>query len=459
MSSIIIISLLAIVVLFLGLYKANKALIPVSILGLLASLVLTVKDWGTNNYYYNQMILIDNYAIVFISLTIITTILILLLSKDYFERISTNVAEYIALMLFAMVGIISMISYANLSMLFIGIEIMSVCLYILAGIKKKDPQSNEAALKYFLMGAFATGFLLFGIALIYGVTGTFNIEQIGNALRLSNGNISPIFYAGVLFILVGLGFKVSAAPFHFWTPDVYEGSPTLITTFMASVVKTAGFAAFLRLFYISFAPLTEFLTPTLWMITALTITIGNVVAVYQTSFKRMLAYSSISHAGYMLMAILAMGENSQNAIFLYAAAYSVASIISFGVLIKVKQERGSDHFEAFNGLAKRNPFMAFAMTVSMCSLAGIPLTAGFFGKFFIFSTALSQNFLWLVIIAILNAAIGIYYYFKVIIAMYMKEQNADHSIELNNNYKFVLALSVIATLILGILPGLISSIL
>lgn len=459
MSSIIILSLLAIVVLFLGLYKANKLLIPVSITGLLGSLVLTLKDWNTNKYFYNQMILADNYSIVFTSLTIITTILILILSKDYFERISSNVAEYIALLLFAMVGIICMISYSNLSMLFIGIEIMSVCLYILAGIRKKDLQSNEAALKYFLMGAFATGFLLFGIALIYGVTGTFNIEQIGNALRLSNGDISPVFYAGVLLMIVGLGFKVSAAPFHFWAPDVYEGAPTLITTFMSSVVKTAGFAAFLRLFYVSFAPLAEFLTPTLWMMTALTITIGNVMAVYQTSFKRMLAYSSISHAGYMLMAILAMGEQSQNAIFLYATAYSIASVISFGILIRVQQEKGSDQFEAFNGLAKRNPFMAFAMTVAMCSLAGIPLTAGFFGKFFIFSTALSQNFIWLVIISVLNAVIGIYYYFKVIIAMYMKEQVSDSSIELNANYKFVLAFSAFATLILGILPGLISSIL
>lgn len=433
-------------------------LLPVSVLALLASLALTLNDWNTNFYYYNRMIFVDNYAIVFMALTILTTILILILSKDYFEKFSSNVAEYIALMLFSLVGVFAMVSFQNLSMLFIGIEIMSVCMYILAGIKKKNLLSNEAALKYFLMGCFATGFLLFGIALIYGVTGSFDLDQIGNALRLSNGDISPIFYAGVLMMIVGLGFKVSAAPFHFWTPDVYDGSPTLITTFMSSVIKTAGFAAFLRLFYTSFAPIIDFLTPTLWMMTALTITIGNITAVYQTSFKRMLAYSSISHAGYMLMAILAMGATSQSAVFIYATAYSIASVTAFAILIRVKKEGGSDLFTSFNGLAKRNPFLALTMTISMCSLAGIPLTAGFFGKFYIFAAALSQQFLWLVIIAVINAIIGIYYYFKVIIAMYMKEGEGT-VIKLNANYRFVLILCAIATIILGVLPGLISSIL
>ncbi len=457
MTSIVIISLLAILILFLGIYKQSKAIVPVAILGLFGALVSQIAAWNTNLYYFNQMILVDNFSIAFSGLTIISTILIIVLSRGYFEKISTNVAEYISLLLFALVGIICMVSYQNLTMLFIGIEIMSVSMYILAGIRKKDLASNEAALKYLLMGSFATGFLLFGIALVYGFTGTFNLDQIATAVGMSNGVVAPLFYAGVLFVLIGLLFKVSAAPFHFWAPDVYEGSPTLITLFMSSVVKTASFAAFLRLFLTCFASLSEFLSPTLWAVSVLTICIGNIVALQQTSFKRMLAYSSISHAGYMLMAILALGPNSTKAVFLYASAYSIASISAFAILIKVKEMTKSDNFESFNGLAKRNPFAAIALTVAMCSLAGIPLTAGFFAKFYMFTTAIAQNYIWLVAIAIINAIIGIWYYFRVVIAMYMKDVLFDSELESSLNFRVVIALTTIATIILGIFPSILSS--
>lgn len=457
MTGIIIIALVAILVLFLGVYKADKAILPVAVLGLLAALTAGILQWNTNLYYFNQMVLIDNYSIAFSSLTLVTTALILILSKGYFEKISTNVAEYVALILFAQVGVLCMTSYMDLSMLFIGIEIMSICMYVLAGIRKKDLTSNEAALKYLLMGSFATGFLLFGIALVYGTTGSFNLDKIGNDLRISNGVISPVFYVGVLFILVGLSFKVSAAPFHFWAPDVYDGAPSLITSFMSSVVKTASFAAFLRLFYTSFAPVNDFLSPTLWTLIVLTMLVGNVVAIYQRSFKRMLAYSSISHAGYMLIAILALSATSGKAMFLYAAAYSIASVIAFAALIRVKAQKGSEDFDAFNGLARKNPLLAITLTISMLSLAGIPLTAGFFGKFYMFSTALAQQYIWLVAIAILNAVIGIAYYFRVIIAMYMKEDPSGEVIELGAAYKFVLLFSAIVTVVLGVFPGILSS--
>jgi NADH-quinone oxidoreductase subunit N len=456
MTGIIIISLLAIVVLFLGLYKLNRAIIPFSIVGLSAAIASYTMAWNNPTYYFNNMIFVDNYAISFSILTIVTTILILLLSPGYFEKISTNVAEYVAMILFSLVGVLCMVSYNDLSMLFIGIEIMSVSMYILAGIRKKDLASNEAALKYFLMGSFATGFLLFGIALIYGFTGSFNIETISTIVMESGNETAALFNAGVLFMIIGLSFKVSAAPFHFWAPDVYDGAPSLITSYMSSVVKTASFAAFMRLFIVAFAGVIHIFTPTLWALTAITIIVGNVIALYQDSFKRMLAYSSISHAGYMLMAILALGPDSGNAIFYYAVAYSIASVSAFAILIKVKSLRNSESFDAFNGLGKTNPKSALALTIAMCSLAGIPLTAGFFGKFFIFTTALNQHYYWLVGIAILNAVIAFWYYFRVIIAMYMKEPISEDKLEFLPSYRIVLWVAAATSIILGLFPGFLS---
>jgi NADH-quinone oxidoreductase subunit N len=341
-------------------------------------------------------------------------------------------------------------------MLFIGIEIMSVSLYILAGIRKNDFASNEAALKYFLMGAFSTGFLLFGITLIYGASGSFDLEGIRSFVATHPHDIDPIFYTGILLIIIGLCFKVGAAPFHFWTPDVYEGAPSLITAYMSTVVKVAGFAAFLRLFSASFILMADFWAPVLMIITIITLFIGNITALYQQSFKRMLAFSSISHAGYLLFAIVAIGAGSANSVFVYATAYSIASIVAFGALILVRQQTGSDNFEGFNGLAKRNPFLALVLTISMLSLAGIPLTAGFIGKFYMFTGALANYKFWLVIIAVVNAIISIFYYFRVIIAMYFRSAERAE-VEVPPYYKFVLGLSALATILIGIYPSIISA--
>jgi NADH-quinone oxidoreductase subunit N len=456
MNTLILISVLPIVLLYLGLYKAKMALLPVTVLGLLVALGLAVMQWNNGaTPIYSGMMLFDNYAIAFSGITIISTILIVLLSKGYFEKISSHVAEYYAIILFSLAGIIVMVSYYNLTMLFIGIEIMSVSLYILAGIKKNDFASNEAALKYFLMGAFSTGFLLFGIALIYGSVGSFGLQDIRDWVLAHPRNIDPMFYVGIALIIVGLCFKVGAAPFHFWTPDVYEGSPTLVTAFMSTVVKTAGFAAFLRLFTECFSTLSDFWMPALLVITILTLFIGNITALYQRSFKRMLAFSSISHAGYLLFAIVALGASSANSVFVYATAYSIASIIAFGSLILVSQQSGSDNFDSFNGLAKKNPFLALVLTISMLSLAGIPLTAGFIGKFFMFSSALSQYQVWLVVLAVINAIISIFYYFRVIIAMYFNSAEAGE-VQIPAYYNFVLGLSAVITILIGVYPTFIS---
>lgn len=457
MNTLIIVSVLPILILFLGLYKANKAILPVTVIGLLAALGVALAQWNTQAVIqFSGMMLFDKFAIVFSGVTIVSTILIVLMSGDYFERISHHVAEYYAVMLFSLAGIIVMLSFHNLTMLFIGIEIMSVSLYILAGIKKNDFASNEAALKYFLMGAFSTGFLLFGIALLYGSTGSFDLGKIHDYVVANADHIDPMFHTGVLLIIVGLCFKVGAAPFHFWTPDVYEGSPTLITAFMSTVVKTAGFAAFLRLFSACFAEISAFWAPVLLGITVITLFIGNITAIYQQSFKRMLAFSSISHAGYLLFAIVALGAASTSSVFMYATAYSIASIIAFGALILVQQQSGNDNFDSFNGLAKTNPFLAFALTVAMLSLAGIPLTAGFIGKFYMFTGALSAYHIWLVIIAVVNAIISIFYYFRVIVAMYFRTGD-ENKLVVPAYFAVVLGIAALATIAIGVCPTLISS--
>ena len=453
MNIIITITVTALVVLYAGLFKAKKLLLPLSLLGLLVSLVFVGTSWNTNEVYYGMMQM-DNFALAFSGITIAGTIFIFLLTQDYFAKESENIAEYFTLILFSLAGIIIMVSYKNMSMLFIGIEIMSVSLYILAGIRKNNLASNEASLKYFLMGAFSTGFLLFGIALIYGATGSFDLTEINHYLVNNYKEISPLFYPGVILIMIGLCFKIGAAPFHFWTPDVYEGSPSLITGYMSTVVKTAGFAAFLRLFADTFAPLHDFWLPPLMVIVCLTLLIGNVTALFQKNFKRMLAYSSISHAGYLLFSLISLTSKSANNVLVYAAAYTFASIIAFAVLILVKQKTGNDNFENFNGLGKKNPFTAFVLTVAMLSLAGIPLTAGFIGKYLMFLNVMNDYQIYLVAFAILNALIGFYYYFRVIVAMYFRD-GAETTLNTPLQYQVVLVLSLIITVFLGIYPSVI----
>jgi len=456
MSALITITVLALILLYLGLFKAHKALLPVALVGLVVALVLSLMEWGTNaGPIFSNMMLYDHFAVAFSGITIFSTILILALSKNYFERISSNVAEYYALILFSLAGIILMVSYHNLSMLFIGIEIMSICLYILAGIKKKDFASNEAALKYFLMGAFSTGILLFGITLVYGASGSFDLDLIKQYILNDPAGVSPLLYTGITLLIIALAFKVGAAPFHFWAPDVYEGSPSLITAYMSTVVKTAGFAAFLRLIMFSFAPVQDFWIPIIITLAVLSLLIGNVTAVYQQHFKRMLAYSSISHVGYMLFSLLALNGSSDNAVFVYAAAYSVASIIAFGVLILMQRQVGNDSFDSFNGLAKKNPFLALTLTIAMLSLAGIPLTAGFIGKFMMFSRALASYHVVLVVFAVLNAIVGIFYYFRVIVAMYFKQEDRKE-LSVSIYFKIVLGFSALVTIVLGVYPDFIA---
>lgn len=455
MAAIITLSLLGILVLYLGLFKAKSALLPVTLLGLLIAICFELALWNTPAIpLYSGMIVFDKFGLVFSILCIAITGLILLMSKEYFRNINSHVAEYYCLILFSLTGALMVCSYHNFAMLFIGIEVMSVALYILVGIRKSDFHSNEASLKYFLMGAFSTGFLLFGITLIYGASGTFDISGVQLYLEENINNVSPLFYGGILLLLVGLCFKIGAAPFHFWTPDVYDGAPILITSYMSTVVKVASFAAFLRLFGTVFVPLHEFWTPVLLVVIIITLFIGNITAMMQTSFKRMMAYSSISHAGYMLFAIVAIGASSASGILTYATAYCLASVIAFGALILVKRSQGSEQFIAFNGLGKKKPVLAFVLTVAMLSLAGIPLTAGFIGKFMMFNLAMQDYHIVLLLLAVVNAGIGVFYYLRVIVHMYFKEsESVDAGLAFPLNFKVVLFVAAGLTILLGVYPN------
>ncbi len=460
MTSIILLSVFGIINLFVGFMKSKKILLPLALLFLVVVFGTNLLSWNNGQTYFNNMLTIDNYAVAFTGIMVLTTLFILPFSQRYIDAEDENLAEYYSILLFSLVGAIMMVAFENMIMLFVGVEILSIAMYVLAGSNKRSLRSNEAALKYFLMGSFFTGVLLFGIVLIYGATGSFNITEISAANVMADGTTNTMFILGLLILIIGISFKISAAPFHFWAPDVYEGTPTLFTTFMATVVKTAGVAAFYKLMHSAFGDSITAWYPTMIAITVLTLVVGNIGAVIQPSVKRMLAYSSISHAGYLLMTIVAFNDLSDNAIFFYSLSYAVASVMSFGVLKLVSDERRDESFAAFNGLGKTNPLLAFVMTVSMFSLAGIPLTAGFFGKLFVFSAVVATgNLMWLVVLAVILAAIGIYYYIKVVIAMYMQPAGENTKVPVSSFATLVLIICTVLTILLGIVPGLVSDIL
>lgn len=464
MYPIVLLSVLGIVTLFLGFSKSKNILLPAVLLFLAIALAGNFFEWNKGPLlYFYDMFRVDNLTLAFNGIILASAFMIVAISGGFQDNAEAEPAEYYALMLFSLVGAIMMVGFEHLIMLFIGVEILSVAMYVLTGSNKRNLRSNEAALKYFLMGAFATGIMLFGMTLLYGATGSFKLGEI-QAFVSTTQQAAPsyILYAGLLLLLIGMLFKVSAAPFHFWTPDVYEGAPTIFTTFMSTIVKTAGFAALYRLLSHSFTGVYDFWWLVIAVIAILTLLVGNIGATTQNSFKRMMAYSGISHAGYLLIALTALSKPTQNAIVFYSLAYSLSTIAAFGVLILVSKEKTfegqpDERYDAFNGLAKKNPFLAFVVTVSMLSLAGIPLTAGFWGKFFVFSSAADRGIIWVPAIAVLMSVVGIYYYFRVIIASYLKEGEIAE-IRVAPFYKFILIVATVLTIVFGLAPGLLEGI-
>jgi len=450
MSALIFLTVLGIIILYVGLTKNRKILAPAAIAGLLITLYLSFKDWGHGSKYFHDMIIFDNFSIAFNISMIIITILIFLFGIDYYKKMELHVAEQYALMIFALTGAFLMTSFSNLIMLFLGIEILSIPLYILAGGKKASYRSNESSFKYFMLGSFATAFFLFGIALIYGASATFYLPEIKIYIAQFNGNLPPMVLVGLLFILIGVAFKVAAAPFHFWVPDVYEGAPTLVTAFMATVVKTAGFAAFFRLLSMGLLPLPGPLEKALWVMTGLSLLIGNLGALRQTNFKRLLAYSSIAHSGFIMLAMLSQHETSASTILYYTFVYSLASVPLFIIFILVKRaSTGLETLHIFQGLFKQKPWIAVFTTLFLMSLAGIPLTAGFLAKYQVFVLSISQGYLAISIFAILTAVIGIYYYFFVVREVFTETTESNPIIVSKLNAAVIIVCGI-ATVVLGI---------
>ncbi len=457
----VILSIFGIVMMFLGVVKkANEWLLTAGLLGLLGGWAISILNWDTHIPHF-RMLTFDNMSLAMLATAIAFTILIFLLTdhKEYEEW--SNRAEFYALFFFSLTGVALMLSYSNLLILFIGIEILSISSYIMAGFRKKDLLSNEASLKYFLMGSFATGFLLMGIALIYGSTGSFDLPTIHAMGKGLGNNISPLYLIGIILLIVAMAFKTSIAPFHFWAPDVYQGAPTAATAYMSTVVKLAGFGAFYRLMFGAFQFSEYSWSSTIVAMIALTLILSNLIATRQHNFKRLLAYSSISHAGFMLMSVLYSVHSIEASgnLLLYIVGYGAASIIAFGALQLVHYKTGSDEIEAFNGLAKRNPFLAICLVLAMCSMAGIPLTAGFFGKFYMLKGIIDQGHLWLAIVAVLFSAVSFYYYFAVIKAMYLTPNEDAETIALNPYQIFLFGIASLAILVFGVMPMLIKGLL
>jgi len=455
MTALLILFFTALITLFAGLGKNRNLLQPIALVGTLLALggVLAGLPTGWNDLF-PTMFNFDSFALAFSGVAILSTALIIGLTHWGFRNLNDTLGDNYGLLLFSVCGALVMFSFTNMTMLFLGIEILSIPLYVLAGSRRDDLASNEAALKYFLMGAFATGILLFGMTLVYGATASFDLGTISRAIE--SGSVSPgMLNVGILLIIIGLSFKVSAVPFHFWAPDVYSGSPNLVTAFMATVVKTAAFAAFYRLFSMAFGGAESFWSLPVAVMAGLTMTVANVTALFQTNFKRMMAYSSVSHAGYLLLAILAINTaGSDQSMLFYTLSYSIATICAFGAYIAVAEPSGDGSFATFNGLGQRQPFLAAVLAISMLSLAGIPPTAGFFGKYFLF-TAAFVKYPWLVVLAVVNSAISIYYYFKVIIAMYFNRdhETANEAVTVPSSVRWVVLAGLLLIALMTLAPG------
>ena len=428
-----------------------KILGTVGLIGSLVALASTFCMARQPGPGFWNMVQVDAFSVFFHFLVTAITAVVILTSYEYMEVQKIRAGEYYGLILFGAVGMCLMSSAVELVLIFIALEISSISTYILAGFRRRAAISSESSVKYFLLGSFATAFFLYGVALMFGATGSTSIPQISKALQA--GTIPVLAYTAFALMFVGLGFKVAAAPFHVWTPDVYEGAPSPVVGFMSTGPKAAVFAVLLRIVFEAHAPGALWF---IWVAAALSMTLGNISALVQTNVKRLLAYSSIAHAGYLLMAFAALqGTDGITSAMFYTASYAAMNVGAFAV---ISHFAGAGEryvtLEDYAGLGRRSPLLAATLTIFLLSLIGIPMTGGFFAKFYVFSAALQNNLIWLVIIGVLNSAIGAYYYLRIIVAMYMREPREDTAVApVSFSLGSALAISVLATLYLGILPG------
>ena len=425
-----------------------------SALGLALTLGLTITQVGREQTGFNNMVVVDGFS-VFINIILISSGLLgIALAYGYIKRMGIERGEYYTLMLFSITGMMLMAQASDLIIVFLALELLSIPLYVLAAFARPNLQSEEAGVKYFLLGAFSTGFVVYGTALIYGATATTSLSGIFTAA--SSGTPSLLLTIGAALLLVGFGFKVAAVPFHMWTPDVYQGSPTAVTAFMSSGAKIAGFAALLRVFATAFPALSIDITAVLWVLAALTMIVGNITAISQTNIKRMLAYSSIAHAGYILMAFVPYGNKevmpvSVAAGLFYLVSYAVTNFGAWAIVISLEKAEGKGlEISDFAGLAKKYPALAIAMTVFMLSFIGFPPTLGLVGKFYLFRAVIAGGYTGLALIGVVTSLVSAYYYLRVVVNMYMRE--GDPAIEREEWLNLTIAATAIATVVLSFVP-------
>jgi len=450
----LVLGALLVILLEVSVKRENKSYLGyISIIFLMICGFFCVQSWGKEFSYFNNHLFLDNFALFFSFVLIIATILVILISTKYLSLQNTNIGEYYALLLLALSGMLIMVSSNDLIVIFLGLEILSMSSYALAGLKSGDQKSSEAALKYFLLGSFASAFLVYGLALLYGVSNSTNIATIIKFFQIES-SLSLMAYAGLGLVIVGFGFKIAVVPFHMWTPDVYQGAPTPITAFFSMGPKAVGFAVLVRLLYPywSVAFNSEVIFSLLYIISVLTMIIGNLIALRQTNIKRMLAYSSIAHAGYLMVAIL---SKDASGLLFYFVAYLFMNIGAFSAVIALgKKDKEYLELDDYAGIGFKYPWIGATFTVFLFSLAGFPPTGGFLAKFYIFSAAVREGLVSLVVIGVLASLISVYYYLRVIVFMYMREPTHEVDINLENPALFlVLFLCLYGVLQLGIFPG------
>ena len=455
MNTLIAIIGLGVLCLLFEIMNFRKAIIPVTILGLMGILGLTLSELNSPATYHNNMIVVNKFSVAFSSLFIVLTIFLVALSHNFYEKHQTKISDYISIKIFLLSGAVAMVSFGNLSMFFLGIEILSISLYVLAASDRMNIRSNEAGLKYFLMGSFASGILLFGICLIYGAMGTFDIAEISEYTR--SAELPSWFFIGIVLLTIGMLFKIAAVPFHFWAPDVYQGSPALTTATMSTLAKVVAMAALYKLLFAMNVEITYGFQIVIVVISIASMTVGNIMALKQTNVKRMLAFSGISHAGFMLMALLS-ATTSAGSLLYYATAYSLAGIAAFSVLLYVCKDKVNEEISDFNGLGKTNPILAAILTASLLSMAGIPIFAGFFAKLMLFTQTIESGYLIVVIAAVINSIISIGYYFKLILAMYTKDAVKEKQATPFAFYA-VAVIAIVFNMIIGLYPTIIMQLL
>jgi NADH-quinone oxidoreductase subunit N len=457
----VVLSLVALLIILVdALYKENARIsFWLALAGTVATFFVTFNQTPQQSVF-NGMVLVDGFTRFCTLVLLCGTFLTILLSRSYLEKMEIHFGEYYALILSAVLGMMFLASAGDLMMIFVGIELMSVCFYVLAGFMRKRSTSNESALKYFLLGAFATGFLLYGIALLYGASGTTNISAIVS--QLDSLQTSILFWIGIGLLLIGFAFKVAAVPFHMWAPDVYEGAPTSVTAFMATTGKTAAFSGLLLVFanvvgHTSQNFSHEKISLALAVVSAASMILGNVVAISQTNIKRMLAYSSIAHAGYMLAGLASGTQYGVHGILFYLAAYTLMNLGAFGVISLVEQiEEKNLSLNDYAGFSQKQPVLAGLMAIFMFSLSGIPPFAGFFGKYYVFAAAVSGGFTWLAIVGVLTSAIAAYYYLRIVVLMYFKNSETEIAVSTSRISFAAISLAAIGVVLFGMFPSLLT---